>query len=186
MSNIVTRWAVVVAQLVERSLPTPEVCGSNPVIVTYLYWTFVYCQLYWKDKNKEKRPGMAHFFKKNSVTRLGELFRKVLVTNCQASFWLFSFLKQVSISFFVYFRSFQTNKQYNFATKYCEKCPSSIRCRDSNPRPLEHESFPITTRPSYVGSIKTVDFSRTRAWIASIGRWRACSPLDHHLYPSLS
>ena len=25
-------WAVVVAQLVERSLPIPEVCGSNPVI----------------------------------------------------------------------------------------------------------------------------------------------------------
>ena len=26
------RWAVVVAQLVERSLLIPEVCGSNPVI----------------------------------------------------------------------------------------------------------------------------------------------------------
>ena len=25
-------WAVVVAQLVERSLPLAEVCGSNPVI----------------------------------------------------------------------------------------------------------------------------------------------------------
>ena len=25
-------WAVVVAQLVECSLPIPEVCGSNPVI----------------------------------------------------------------------------------------------------------------------------------------------------------
>ena len=25
-------WAVVVAQLVERSLPTPEVRGSNPVM----------------------------------------------------------------------------------------------------------------------------------------------------------
>ena len=25
-------WAVVVAQSVEQSLPTPEVCGSNPVI----------------------------------------------------------------------------------------------------------------------------------------------------------
>ena len=27
------------------------------------------------------------------------------------------------------------------------KCPSSIRCRDSNPRPFEHESSPKTTRP---------------------------------------
>ena len=26
-------------------------------------------------------------------------------------------------------------------------CPSSIRCRDSNPRPFERESPPITTRP---------------------------------------
>ena len=34
--------------------------------------------------------------------------------------------------FFVYFRSFQTNIS-NFTTKICEKCPSSIRCRDSNP-----------------------------------------------------
>ena len=25
--------------------------------------------------------------------------------------------------------------------------PSNIRCRDSNPRPFEHESSPITTRP---------------------------------------
>ena len=30
---------------------------------------------------------------------------------------------------------------------YVKKCPSSIRCRDSNPRPLECESPPITTRP---------------------------------------
>ena len=27
------------------------------------------------------------------------------------------------------------------------KCPSSIRYRDSNPRPLDRESTPITTRP---------------------------------------
>ena len=33
--------AVVVAQLVERSLPTPEVHGSNPVIGKLLYWTFI-------------------------------------------------------------------------------------------------------------------------------------------------
>ena len=31
----------------------------------------------------------------------------------------------------------------------CEKmlCPFSIWCKDSNPRPLEHESSPVTTRP---------------------------------------
>ena len=44
--------AVVVAQLVERSQSIPEVRGSNPVIGKHLYWTF-YCQLHWKDENKE-------------------------------------------------------------------------------------------------------------------------------------
>ena len=37
--------AVVVAQLVEWSLPTPEVRGLNPVIGNLLYRTFVFCQL---------------------------------------------------------------------------------------------------------------------------------------------
>ena len=41
-----TMIAVVVAQLVERSLPTPEVLGSNPVIGKLLYRTLVYCQLF--------------------------------------------------------------------------------------------------------------------------------------------
>ena len=38
------------------------------------------------------------------------------------------------------------NKHYNFYNT-CEKCPSSIRYQDSNPRPLGRESPPITTRP---------------------------------------
>ena len=41
-----------------------------------------------------------------------------------------------------------SNKHYNFLQQiYVKKCPSSLRCRDSNPRPSEHESPPITTRP---------------------------------------
>ena len=54
---------VVVAQLVERSLLIPEVRGSNPVIGK-IYWIFVYCQLYWKDENKEKRGREWPIFKK--------------------------------------------------------------------------------------------------------------------------
>ena len=50
------------AQLVERSLPTPEVRGSNPVIRKLFYRTFVYCQLSRKDKNKEKEAGNGTFF----------------------------------------------------------------------------------------------------------------------------
>ena len=48
--------------------------------------------------------------------------------------------------FFVYFRSFQTTNSI-FTTNQCEKmsCPSSIRHRDSNPRPLEHDyNFNVT------------------------------------------
>ena len=30
-----------------------------------------------------------------------------------------------------------------------KKCHSSILCRDSNPQPLEHESFPVINRPGH-------------------------------------
>ena len=43
------------------------------------------------------------------------------------------------------FSSFQTHIQ-NFTSMW-KKCPSSIWCRDSNSRPLEHEYPPIITRP---------------------------------------
>ena len=51
-----------VAQLVEWSLPIPEVRGLNPVIGK-IYWPFVYCQLYWKDENTEKEAGNGPFLK---------------------------------------------------------------------------------------------------------------------------
>ena len=54
-------WAVVVAQLVERSLPTPDVRGSNPDIGKVLSTN---CTLE-KTKIKKKRPGMAHLLKKS-------------------------------------------------------------------------------------------------------------------------
>ena len=59
------------AQLVERSLPIPEVGGSNPVIGKnlFIYWTFVYCQLWIeKTKIKKKEAGSGPFLKKlNSI-----------------------------------------------------------------------------------------------------------------------
>ena len=58
------RRAVVVAQLVEQSLPKPEVHGLNPTIGEILL-IIVYCQLYWKGKNKEKEAGNGPFLKKN-------------------------------------------------------------------------------------------------------------------------
>ena len=49
-------------------------------------------------------------------------------------------LFRLSLAFFK-----QTSLQ--FLQQICEKGPSSIRCRDLNPRPSERESLPITTRP---------------------------------------
>ena len=46
--------AVVVAQLVERLLPIPEVRGSNPVIGKHLYWTLFTVNCIEKTKIKEK------------------------------------------------------------------------------------------------------------------------------------
>ena len=43
--------------------------------------------------------------------------------------------------------SFQTNFITIFKTNKCAKCPSSIRCQDSNPWALEREPLPITTKP---------------------------------------
>ena len=55
---------VVVAQLVEWSLPMPEVRGSNPVNGKNLLISNI-CQLcIEKTKIKKKRPEMAHFLKK--------------------------------------------------------------------------------------------------------------------------
>ena len=54
--------AVVVAQMVKRSLPAPELRGSNPVIGKLLYierlFTFNCVE---KTKIKKKKQGMAHF-----------------------------------------------------------------------------------------------------------------------------
>ena len=54
--NETVEWAVVVPQLVEWSLPIPEVRGLNPVIGKKLFILNI-CLLstvYWKDENKEK------------------------------------------------------------------------------------------------------------------------------------
>ena len=66
---------MVVAQLVERSLPTPEVRDSNLVIGKKLFILNI-CQLcIKKTKIKKKKPAMAHFLKKTinwkSVDGLG-------------------------------------------------------------------------------------------------------------------
>ena len=68
-------------------------------------------------------------------------------TNPKAGFFLF-FKKWANLGlFFIYFRSFQKKHYFQFLQQiYVKKCPSSIRSRDLNPQPLEHEPLPLTTR----------------------------------------
>ena len=54
--QIIECWTVVVAQLVEWSLPTPEIRNSNPDISKILSSN---CTIE-KTKIMKKRPGMAH------------------------------------------------------------------------------------------------------------------------------
>ena len=56
---------MVVAQLAEELLAIPEARGTNPVISECIKWTFIYCQLYLKDKRKKKR-GRKWSFEKTS------------------------------------------------------------------------------------------------------------------------
>ena len=63
--NSVPNRAVVVAQLEERLLPIPELHSFESSHQQNFYWTFIYCQLYWKDKNKEKEAENGLFI--NSV-----------------------------------------------------------------------------------------------------------------------
>ena len=64
---------MVVAQLVERSLPIPKVRNSNPVIGKIYIEPLFICLLFnciEKTNINKKRPGMANFLK---IKRLGAL-----------------------------------------------------------------------------------------------------------------
>ena len=59
--------AVVVAQLAERSLPTPEIRGLNPDIGNILNIFYLSIAIQKRRKIKKKRPGMAHLKKNCSL-----------------------------------------------------------------------------------------------------------------------
>ena len=56
-------WEVVVAQLVEWSLPTLEICGWNLIFGKILFTNLSTNCMIEKTKIKKKRPGMAHLYK---------------------------------------------------------------------------------------------------------------------------
>ena len=73
----------------------------------------------------------------------------VVLAWCIFNFCLFGFFsKKGQPRPLFHLFSVLSNKHYKFLQQiYVKQCPSSIRCRDSNPRPSEHESPSITTRP---------------------------------------
>ena len=138
--------SVCLAQLGERSLPIPEVCGSNPVIGK-IYWTFVYCQLCIEKTKINKKRGREWPIFLRKIQNMGSSFKSFHSRGGMSCLAKHVFLNGPSpASFSFIFGLF--NKQYItiFTANQCEKSQSSIQRRDSNPRPLEHESSPITTR----------------------------------------
>ena len=90
----------------------------------------------WSDGRPQSIHNFSLFCFDQNLSKLSPLFLKMIL-----------FFKWPNAGlFFVYFRSFQTNNTI-FTTNQCENFPSSIRCWDLNPQPLEHKSSPIITRP---------------------------------------
>ena len=77
-----------------------------------------------------------------------------------------------------------SNNHYNFTTNKCEKCPSSIWCWVLNPRPLEHESPPISTRRP--GLLPCNPFrSKYNFALKYLGtRWRSHQLSTHFIFAS--
>ena len=61
------------------------------------------------------------------------------------------------LDLFHFFRLFKQTLQ--LLQKNVKKYPSSMRCWDSNPRPLEHESPSITTRPGLPPQIQLLKYN---------------------------
>ena len=63
------------------------------------------------------------------------------------------------------FSSFQTSTILQQSNE--KKCPSSIRCWDSNPQPLKHDSPPIITRPGLPPKPQVIFYGVIMIWLLS-------------------
>ena len=52
-------WEDYNKEVVEQFLPIPEIRGSIPVVGNF-FLSIIEYNLFWKDVNKEKRPGISH------------------------------------------------------------------------------------------------------------------------------
>ena len=83
------------------------------------------------------------------------------------------------------FSSFQTHITILTTTR-CGKmlCPSSIWHRDLNPRPSEHESPPITTRPGLPPDL-AVFYGAVTLYFFSVNQWQILTFKFTHKFPTV-
>ena len=124
---------MVVAQLVERSLSIPKVCGSNPVISKKINWTFTVNCIEKTKKAKESGKGPSLNLLHSSVkdvssirrlTTFGNVFHFANKEKTVISKWVFTGI------FFWYFQKIlQFLHQYNVKNVHPES-GSGIRTHD--------------------------------------------------------
>ena len=102
-----------------------------------VYFLSTVLKLRWKDEEKEAGDGLI----KKHLTWRSDRFIFYLC------FLFFCFYFSSFLFAFPLFHSIFSSCFILFISILSKKSPSSIRCRDSNPRPLVRESPPITTRP---------------------------------------
>ena len=126
-TNTATAWAVVVVQLVERSLPTPEVRGSNPVIgkIYIEQLLTVNCVLVEKTKIKQKRGREWPIFKNTGIATPESCDRQhtkkiwmQIDLNKQLKLTYTYYLKQSSNVFFIILQIKEIPANYELKPRY--------------------------------------------------------------------
>ena len=94
-------------------------------------------------------PDLEHYLQLRAPVLDSRIWRRIrAVFQDQVKLKTKLFLNGASPAAFSFiFNLFQTNINAILQQINVKKCPSSIRRRDSNPRPSEHESTPITSTP---------------------------------------
>ena len=107
---------MVVAQLVERLLPIPEVRCLNPVIGKNCKNICLLSNVYWKDENKEKEAGDGLLFLKKNIDCRYLPYRKPLFWAWQSYGGKVTICRVISRDFFLHTR--RRLKIFNFRSTF--------------------------------------------------------------------
>ena len=84
--------------------------------------------------------------------------------------------------FYIYFRLFKQTSLQFLQQLNVKKCPSNIRCQDSNSQPLANESPPITSRPGLPTIGKQSKQQSARAFIRGTPLGRQCTSEKFNIF----